>query len=133
MTYHPQPRTYGHAACCRCARVIDLAKRPPAFIVEQGNLYVYLCHCPSCYWNLLDIGEEECRASVSMALDICLAAMPGQSGLAITTSAALQAHRGDLVKAYEIGVALPRWLHDAIVAGEAEVSLTPSDFWGVAP
>lgn len=132
MTYNPQYRTYGHAACCRCACMIDLAKSPPAFFVEQGNLHLYFWHCPSCYESLLDLGEEECRTSISKALGVCLKAMPGQSGLAITSSVALQAHHGDLVKAYEIGVALPRWLHDAIVAGETEVSVISSDIWEVA-
>jgi hypothetical protein len=47
----------------------------------------------------------------------------------MTTSLALQAHGGDLVKAYEIGVEVPRILHDAILAGQTEVAIVPPFGW----
>ena len=50
----------------------------------------------------------------------------------MTTSLALRAHGGDLVKAYEVGVLLPRVLHDAIAEGEADATFLPSLCWEVA-
>ena len=132
MTHHLETREYGQAGCCRCARLLDLAAGPPALVVEYGNLLLYLCHCPSCYCDVLALDEGDRHESLAKAINICLGAMPDSSRLAVTTSVALQAHRGDLVKAYEVGVHLPRWLHDALVVGETEASLIPSDIWEVA-
>lgn len=116
---------YGHAGCCGCQRDLDLAFAPPGLTVRRGNLDLYLFFCPDCFAGLQAAGREACARAVAEALRKGRLALPGPVGLAMTTSLALQAHGGDLVRAFEIGVEVPRVLHDAIVAGEAEAVFFP--------
>ncbi len=111
---------YGHAGCCGCDCDLDLASNPAGLSCDQGNLRLYFFFCPNCSATLQAEGEDAQIGAIRNALD-----KPYRLDLAMTTSLALQAHGGDLTGAYEIGVTIPRIVHDAIAFGNAEASIIP--------
>jgi hypothetical protein len=129
MTCHVDDYQYGHAGCCGCERDLDLATLPSFLTCQQGNLYLYIFYCPECFAGLEEEGVEACKKAVAEVLNKGMTAVPSLTGLAMITSLALQAHGGDLVRAYEIGVEVPRILHDAILAGQTEVAIVPPFGW----
>lgn len=119
------PTPYGHATCCGCEREINLANTPDCIDIRAGNMIVYLFFCRTCFTSLKLKNKQTHHLVAETALKRAARHFPAQCGLAMTTSLALQAHSGDLVKAYEIGVQIPRVIHDAIIAGEAEAVIFP--------
>lgn len=132
MTCHPNDYDYGHAGCCGCQRDIDLASETSALCCQQGNMLLYFFYCPGCASHLRAVGEGAFAIAIEKILAQAVAAFPSRTGFAMTTSLALRAHGGDLVKAYEVGVLLPRKLHDAIAEGEADATFLPPVCWEVA-
>lgn len=120
MNHLPDSYPYGHAGCCGCACDLDLASNPAGLSRDQGNLSLYFFFCPHCSANLEVAGEDAQIEAIRYAL-----LYPNRSELAMTTSLALQAHGGDLIGAIEIGVTMPRIVHDAIAFGDAEASIIP--------
>ena len=129
MTHHTNAYPYGFAGCCGCECSLDLASHPWGLTCNQGNLVLYFFFCPDCSASLIAKGPEAGSKAIAKALKRGLQAQPQDSGLAMVTSLALQAHAGDLVRAFEIGVDVPRPLHDAILAGEADAICLPSFDW----
>lgn len=129
MTCHLNDYAYGHAGCCGCKRDIDLAAETSALCCQQGTMLLYFFYCSGCASHLRAAGEGAFSIAIEKVLEEALAAFPNRTGFAMTTSLALRAHGGDLVKAYEVGVLLPRALHDAITEGEAEVAFLPPLCW----
>jgi hypothetical protein len=125
MTCHLNDYGYGHAGCCGCKRDIDLASETSALCCQQGNMLLYFFYCSGCASRLRAAGEGAFAIAIKEILEEAVAAFPSRTGFAMTTSLALRAHGGDLVKAYEVGVLLPRVLHDAIAEGEAEAAFLP--------
>lgn len=125
MTCHLNDYGYGHAGCCGCKRDIDLASETAALCCQQGNMLLYFFYCSGCASHLRAVGEDAFAIAIKKPLEEALAALPNRTGFAMTTSLALSAHGGDLVKAYEVGVLLPRVLHDAIAEGDAEAAFLP--------
>ncbi len=121
---------YGHAGCCGCERDIDLLAQPSACSVQFGTLLLHFFFCPECFSFLEELDEMAGDIAVSCALEKWRAAQPNRPGIAMVNSLALQAHAGDLVSAYEIGIDLPRVVFDAIAAGEAEVAFPPTAVGG---
>lgn len=117
MTCQTTSHPYGHAGCCGCDCDLDLASNPAGLTCVKGNLILYLFFCPNCSATFEAGGEGAQIEAIRHALD-----KPYRLDLAMTTSLALRAHCGDLVRAYEIGVHMPRVVHDAIICGEAEAS-----------
>jgi hypothetical protein len=113
---------YGHAGCCGCERDLDLASEPSGLSFEHGKIALYFFYCLECFAGLQVEGLEACDRAVAEALRKGRLALPDPVGLAMMTSLALEAHGGDLVRAYEIGVEIPRIVHDVILAGEAEAA-----------
>jgi hypothetical protein len=130
MTCHVNDYPYGHAGCCRCERDLDLSGQPAGLTFRKGNLLVYLFYCANCAADLAAKDRETCGRAIGQALE--LAHSLPCNGLAMVTSLALQAHGGDLVRAYELGVHAPRVLHDAILAGQAEATTVPPFGWETA-
>lgn len=120
---------YGHAGCCGCECDLDLASEPPRLIIQRGNLETYFFYCPDCFAGLQAAGSEAWARAVPKALRKGALALPDPVRLAITTSLDLQAHGGDLVRAFEIGAVIPPVIFDAIVAGEAEAAIFPVFGW----
>ena len=120
MNHFPDPYPYGHAGCCGCSCALDLASNPAGLSCDQGNLRLYFFFCPNCYATLHAEGEGAQIEAIRYAL-----LYPDRAELAMTTSLALQAHGGDLTGAIEIGIAIPRVVHDAIAFGNAEASIIP--------
>lgn len=120
MNYHVIDYPYGYAGCCGCKSKLDLSTGPGCLSCQQGNLIMYFYYCSECFSSLQAAGREACGKAIGKLLEKSLAGCC--FGLAITTSLALHAHKGDLVKAFEIGVKIPRVIHDAILAGQAEVA-----------
>lgn len=120
MNHLPDTYPYGHAGCCGCACDLDLASNPAGLWCDQGNLRLYFFFCPNCSATLQAEGEGAQIEAIRYAL-----LYPDRSDLAMTTSLALQAHGGDLTGAIEIGVTMPRIVHDAIAFGNAEASIIP--------
>lgn len=116
---------YGHAGCCCCERDLDLSAGPSSISAQFGNLVLYFHFCSECFPFLEGLGTTGRDLAVSFAMDKGMAALPNHPNIAMVTSLALAAHGGDLVSAYEIGVDLPRVVHDAIMAGEAEITFVP--------
>lgn len=129
MTCHLNDYGYGHAGCCGCKRDIDLASETSALCCQQGNMLLYFFYCSGCANHLRAVGEVGLDIAIKKILEEALAALPNRTGFAMTTSLALRAHGGDLVKAYEVGVLLPPAMHDAIAEGEAEVAFLPPLCW----
>jgi hypothetical protein len=127
MTCHVDAYPYGYAGCCGCERNLDLSATPSCFACQKGNLVLYFYYCSKCFSSLQVAGREACGRAIGEVLEKVQPAR--RFGLAITTSLALQARGGDLVKAYEIGAGIPRVLHDAIVAGQAEAAIVPPFDW----
>jgi hypothetical protein len=92
-------------------------------------MLLYFFYCPECASHLQAGGEGAFVSANKKVLEEAVAAFPNHTGFAMTTSLALGAHGGDLVKAYEVGVLLPRVLHDAIAEGKAEASFLPPHCW----
>ena len=130
MTCHVDDYPYGHAGCCRCERDLDLLGQPAGLTWRKGNLLVYLFYCADCAADLAAKGQETCGRAIGQALE--LAHSHPCNGFAMVTSLALQVHGGDLVRAYELGAQAPRVLHDAILAGQAEVAIVPPFGWEAA-
>ena len=129
MSQHVDPYPYGHAGCCGCECALDLSANPSCLACQNGNLVVYFYYCSECFSGLQAAGREACGRAVGEVLKLAQAAMPRRMDFAVTTSLALQAHGGDLVKAYEIGAGIPRVLHDAILAGQTEAAIVPAFGW----
>jgi hypothetical protein len=129
MTCNVNSFPYGHAGCCTCERDLDLTARPASLSYQSGKLDMYFYLCSECFSGLKSAGPEACADAVKHAHKKIIAALPRKTGLAITSSLALQAHAGDLVRAYEIGVNIPYRLHEAIRAGQAEVAMVPFLDW----
>lgn len=127
MTCHVDDYPYGHAGCCRCERDLDLSGQPAGLTCRKGNLLVYLFYCADCAADLAAKDRETCGRAIGQALE--LAHSHPCNGFAMVTSLALQVHGGDLVNAYELGAHVPRVLHDAILAGQAEVAIVPPFSW----
>ena len=127
MTCHVDDYPHGHAGCCRCERDLDLSGQPAGLTCRKGNLLVYLFYCADCAADLAAKDRETCGRAIGQALE--LAHSLPRNGLAMVTSLALQVHGGDLVNAYELGAQVPRVLHDAILAGQAEVAIVPPFSW----
>ena len=123
VNYYP----FGHAGCCGCKRDLDLSAGPSCLAGQHGNLVLFFYYCSECFSSLQAAGREACGKAIGKVLEKGLAGC--RNGLAMTTSLALQAHGGDLVKAFEIGVRVPRVLHDAILAGQAEATTVPPFGW----
>jgi hypothetical protein len=95
-------------------------------------MLLYFFYCSECASHLRALGEGAIGIAVKKILEEAVAALPNRTGFAITTSLALSAHGGDLVKAYEVGVLPPRVLHDAIAKGEAEATFLSPLCWEAA-
>lgn len=122
MTCHPNDYDYGHAGCCGCQRDIDLASETSALCCQQGNMLLYFFYCSECA-NHLQAAEEGVHVrAIKAVVKKAVAALPNRTGYAMTTSLALRAHGGDVVKAYEVGASLPRLLHNAIAEGRTEAT-----------
>lgn len=122
MTCAPNDYPYGFAGCCRCECAVDLASQPACLSAQHGAVDLYFFFCPKCAAHLYKAGTAAQKQVVFKVTEKALLAMPQRTGLAYTTSLALQAHGGDVVRAYEIGVDMPRPLHDAIVSGDTEAA-----------
>jgi len=129
MTCHLNDYDYGHAGCCGCERDLDLAAAPSSLNCREGKIGFYFYFCGECFSSLQARGLAACDEAVARVLRLGRAALPDHTGFAVTTSLALQAHGGDLVGAYEVGSKLPRIVHDAIVAGQADVAIVPPFDW----
>lgn len=127
MTYYVNNYPFGHAGCCSCKRDLDLSADPYCLAGQKGNLVLFFYYCPECFSSLQAAGREACGKAIGKVLEKGLAGC--RNGLAMTTSLALQAHGGDLVKAFEIGVRVPRMLHEAILAGQTEAAIVPALGW----
>lgn len=131
MTCHLNDYGYGHAGCCGCKRDIDLASEVSALSCQQGNMLLHFIYCSECASHLLAGGEDAFVSAIKAVIKATGAAFPSRTGFAMTTSLALRAHGGNLVKAYEVGVSLPRVLHDAIAEGYADATFLPPLCCGV--
>jgi hypothetical protein len=127
MTYYVNDYPFGHAGCCSCKRDLDLSADPYCLAGQKGNLVLFFYYCSECFSSLQAAGREACGKAIGKVLEKGLAGCG--NGLAMTTSLALQAHGGDLVKAFEIGVRVPRMLHEAILAGQTEAAIVPPLGW----
>lgn len=125
MTCTPNDYPYGFAGCCRCECAVDLASHPACLSAQHGTVHLYFFFCPKCAAHLYKVGITAQEQAVSRAIEKALMAAPRRTHLAVTTSLVLRAHGGDLAKAFEIGVDMPRPLHDAIVSGDAEAAFLP--------
>ncbi len=94
-------------------------------------MLVYFFYCSECARNLHVGGSGAFASAIKKTLEETASALPDRTGFAMTTSLALCAHGGDLVKAYEVGVLPPRVLHDAIAKGEADAAFLPPLCWEV--
>ncbi len=128
MACSPNDYPYGYAGCCRCECAVDLASQPACWSVRYCNIDLYFFFCPRCSEHLCNAGTGAQEQAVSRAIEKARGALPRRTHLAATTSIAIRAHGGDLVKACEIGVDMPRPLHDAIVSGDAEATFLPFDW-----
>lgn len=122
MTYTLNDYPYGFAGCCRCECAVDLASQPDCWSAQHGTVELHFFFCPMCAAHLRHAGDDARHEAVFNATEKALLAMPQRTGLAITTSIALHAHAGDLVRAYELGAPMPRPFHDAIVSGDADAT-----------
>ncbi len=129
MTCSSHDYAYGFAGCCRCECAVDLASEPPSASFQFDNVDLYFFFCPQCIAHLRHAGGNAQQQAVFKATEKALLAMPEKTGLAFTTSIALHAHGGDLVRAYELGAPMPRPVHDAIVSGDADATFLPFS-WG---
>lgn len=120
-TYAP-----GYAGCCRCEYPLDLASAPVGASIQYGGIDLYFFFCSRCSTHLEAAGGTAQAQAVLVAIEKAQMALPKRTRLAVTSSIALQAHGGDLVRAYEIGVDMPRPVHDAIVSGDLEAVFPPS-------
>lgn len=125
MACSPNDYPYGYAGCCRCECAVDLASQPACLSVRYRNVDLYFFFCLKCAAHLREAGITAQEQAVSGAIEKALMAAPRRTLLAVTTSLVLHAHGGDLVKAFEIGVDMPRPVHDAIVSGDAEAAFLP--------
>jgi hypothetical protein len=129
MTCYANDYPYGHAGCCSCKRDLDLSAGPSCLAFQQGNLDMFFYYCDGCFSGLQAAGLEAGRKAVGELLKLIWSAPSLNTGFAMISSLLLQAHAGDLVRAYEIGIDIPRPLHDAIMAGHAEVAIVPIFDW----
>lgn len=128
MACSPDGYAYGFAGCCRCECAVNLASQPAGWSVRYLNADLYFFFCPRCSAHLCNAGTGVQEQAVSRAIEKAWIALPRRTHLAVTTSIAIRAHGGDLVKACEIGVDMPRPLHDAIVSGDAEATFLAFDW-----
>lgn len=125
MTCNANHYVYGFGGCCRCECPVDLASQPACLSAQHGHLDLYFFFCPKCATHLCEAGIKAQERAVSRVAKMAQNALPKRTHLAVTTSIALHAHGGDLVRAYELGIDMPRPVHDAIVSGDADATFLP--------
>jgi hypothetical protein len=113
---------YGHARCCGCEAVIDMAGRRPSISIKAGNDLLYIFFCGPCGWPLELADEGTCRAALEAAWSLLLANLQTVSEFAMLSHHALLEHDFDPVPALELGSSLPGWLIELIQSGRADLS-----------
>lgn len=113
---------YGHARCCGCEAVIDMAGRLHSLAIKAGNDQLYIFVCGPCARPMELADDEACRALCKAAWSLLCANPQRASEFATLTHLALLEHDFDPVLALELGTSLPRGLIEQIQSGRADLT-----------
>jgi hypothetical protein len=113
---------YGHARCCGCEAVIDMAGRLHSLSIKAGNDQLYVFFCGPCAQPLELADEGACRALFEAAWSLLRANPQRVWEFATLTQLALLEHDFDPVLALELGTSLPRGLIEQIQSGRADLT-----------
>lgn len=113
---------YGHARCCGCEAVIDMAGRLHSLAIEAGNDQLYIFFCGPCARPMELADEGACRALCEAAWSLLRAKLQKVSEFATLSLLALLEHDFDPVLALELGSSLPRGLIEQIQSGRADLT-----------
>lgn len=115
-------RKFGHADCLRCEADFDLADGMlHTLCTRHGNEEFYFFLCPRCAASLSGKARVQITAAILQCWRTFLRDPSNAHSFAVTTRTTLVQHDGDVVRALEVGSALPKRLHRQILEGKAEI------------
>jgi hypothetical protein len=116
----PEPK-YGHAYCTCCSVEIDMSAQPRSFSgtfssFSKGDELILFFMCDSCADNY-ECGDLDMQQTIAKNVAFHIKDLVKNS-YALVTMSALIVNDYDLVKAYEIGVNLPKEIIAQFQSGE---------------